>query len=72
MTLDDHIGKMRTCKNDVHCNREESCFVVAQYAHEQRGRERVKCALARVEGVEIPDDDGDLGYFQPPSWEWAR
>jgi len=71
MTLDDHISKLRTCGNDVRCKIEESCFAVAQYAHEQRGRERVKCALARVEGVEIPDDD-DLAYFQPPNWEWAR
>jgi hypothetical protein len=70
MTLDDHISKLRTCCNDIHCKIEESCFAVAQYAHEQRGRERVKCALARVEGVEIPDES--LVYFQAPDWEQAR
>jgi hypothetical protein len=71
MTLDDHISKLRTCGNDIHCKLEESCFAVAQYAHEQRGRERLSHALARVEGVELPDDD-DLVYFQPLDWERAR
>ena len=71
MTLDDHIGKLRTCCNDIHCKIEESCFSIAQYAHEQRGKERLKQALARVEGVELPDDEGII-YFQAPNWEQAR
>ena len=70
MTLDDHISKMMTCCNGVHCKREESCFEVAKYAHEQRGKERVRQAQARVEVVEIPHEG--LDYFAPPSWEAAR
>jgi hypothetical protein len=70
MTLDDHISKLMTCCNDVHCKREDSCFEVAKYAYEQRGLERLRQAQARVEGVEIPDEEID--YFMPPTWEAAR
>ena len=71
LDVDDHISKLMTCCNDVHCKREESCFEVAKYAYAQRGLERLKQAVARVEGVEIPDDDS-LAYFQPPTWEATR
>jgi len=74
MTLDDHISKLMTCCSDVHCKREESCFEVAKYAHERRGEERLRQAVARGGCVEIPEiqDDDDLVYFQPPTWEWVR
>jgi hypothetical protein len=67
MTLDDHISKLRTCGKAGACKFENSCLEVAQYAHEQRGAERLRQALARVEGVEIPDEFPDWA-----TWEAAR
>jgi hypothetical protein len=67
MTLDDRISKMLTCHHDVHCQNEEHCFEVAQYAHACRGLERLKMATARVQQVEIEED---MEYFSPPlHWE---
>jgi hypothetical protein len=71
MTIDDHISKLQTCGKAGGCKFEDSCLEVARYAHKQRGTERLRQAVARVEGVEIPVDD-DLVYFQPPNWEWVR
>jgi len=67
MTLDDYISKMMTCSNDLHCKKEEWCFEVAKYANECRSRERLRYAMARVQQVEI--DDEDMVYFAPPHWE---
>jgi hypothetical protein len=70
MTLDDHIGRLMTCGKAVGCKFEVSCFEVARYAHELRGAERLRAALARVEGVEIPDKGEPLHF--PPTWEATR
>jgi len=70
MTLDAHIRRLQTCTNDVHCKKEKSCFIVAQYAYEQLELEKAKDAKASIKNIQITEDDG-LDYFQSPHWELA-
>lgn len=63
MTVDEAINKLMTCASDVHCKREEACFVVAQYAQAMRIQERTTRA------IEPPDPDPDTIAHYAPCWD---
>lgn len=61
MTTDEAINQIMTCASDVHCKREEACFVLAQHAKSQLERERTAMA------IELPDPDTIAHYA--PCWD---
>lgn len=64
MTVDEAINQVMTCASDVHCKREEACFVLAQHAKSQLERERTAMAMAHGER----EDQGTVAHYAP-SWE---